>query len=191
MDPSLHAAPLFGAASSSSYVPPAAFGVGSVTEVFPTDPNTPFSVAEKSKKVCLHFFLPCASFSDFFNCLTLNCSCCILYQRPVPNWLREELLKKKSAPLSASAQYSENLNSMEANDAEQTIGRPDQSDSKSNDSAKSTDDDEDDEVPFAILITVLNLHTIDTVFVCCIQDQPSSSLPVYIRGHEERLTRPS
>jgi hypothetical protein len=80
---------------------------------------------------------------------------------------------------------------MEANDAEQTIGRPDQSDSKSNDSAKSTDDDEDDEVPFAILITVLNLHTIDTVFVCCIQDQPSSSLPVYIRGHEERLTRPS
>jgi len=115
MDPSVHAAPLFGAASSSSYVPPAAFGVGSVTEVFPTDPNTPFSVAEKSKK------------------------------RPVPNWLREELLKKKSAPLSASAQYSENLNSMEANDAEQTIGRPDQSDSKSNDLAKSTEDDEDDE----------------------------------------------
>ncbi|CAD6259193.1 unnamed protein product [Miscanthus lutarioriparius] len=111
MNPSVHVAPLFGAASSSSYVPPAAFGVGSVTEVFPTDPNTPFSVAEKSKK------------------------------RPVPNWLREELLKKKSAPLSASAQYSENLNSMEANDAEQTIGRPDQSDSKS----KSTEDDEDDE----------------------------------------------
>lgn len=66
---------------------------------------------------------------------------------------------------------------MEANDAVQTIGRPDQSDNKSNDSAKST---EDDEVPFAILITALNCHTIDTVVVCCIQDQPNSVLPVYI-----------
>ncbi|ONM12607.1 cyclin-related [Zea mays] len=115
MDPSVHAAPLFGAASSSSYVSPAAFGVGNVTEVFPTDPNTPFSVADKSKKP------------------------------PVPNWLREELLKKKSEPLSASAQNSENLNPMEANEAVQTIGRPDQSDSRSNDSAKSTEDDDDDE----------------------------------------------
>lgn len=69
---------------------------------------------------------------------------------------------------------------MEANDAVQTIGRPDQSDNKSNDSAKSTEDDEDDEVPFAILITALNCHTIDTVVVCCIQDQPNSVLPVYI-----------
>ncbi|WVZ87545.1 hypothetical protein U9M48_034168 [Paspalum notatum var. saurae] len=116
MDPSMHAAPLFGAMSSSNYVPPAAFGVGTVTEMFPTDPNTPFSVAEKSKK------------------------------RPVPNWLREELLKKKSAPvISGSALNSANLNSMESSDAEQTPGRPDQSDSKSNDSAKSTEDDEDDE----------------------------------------------
>lgn len=144
--------PLFGAASSSNYVPPAAFGVGSVTEVFPTDPNTPFSIAEKSKKVCLHFFLLHASLSNFSSCLTLNCYCCILYQRPVPNWLREELLKKKSAPLSASAQYAANLNYMEANDAEQALGKPDQSDSRSNDSAKSTEDSEDDEVPFDILI---------------------------------------
>ncbi|RLM65180.1 serine/arginine repetitive matrix protein 2 isoform X2 [Panicum miliaceum] len=112
MDP--HAAPLFGAASSSNYAPPAAFGVGSVTEVFPTDPNTPFSVAEKSKK------------------------------RPVPNWLREELLKKKSAPSNASA-HPTNLNSMESHDAEQPLGIPDQSDSRSNDSAKSTEGNEDDE----------------------------------------------
>ncbi|XP_062184503.1 uncharacterized protein LOC133888325 isoform X2 [Phragmites australis] len=115
MDPSVHAAPLFGAVSGSNYVPPAAFGVGSVTEVFPTDPNTLFSVAEKSKKP------------------------------PVPNWLREELLKKKSAPLSALAQHSSNLNSMESKDAEQPLRRPDQSDSRSNDSAKSTEDDEADE----------------------------------------------
>ncbi|CAN6250510.1 unnamed protein product [Urochloa humidicola] len=113
MDP--HAAPLFGAASSSNYVPPPAFGIGSVTDVFPADPNTPFSVAEKSKK------------------------------RPVPNWLREELLKKKSAPLSASAQHPTKLNSTESDDAEEPLGKPDQSDSRSNDSAKSTEDNEDDE----------------------------------------------
>ncbi|CAO2036881.1 unnamed protein product [Urochloa humidicola] len=113
MDP--HAAPLFGAASSSNYVPPPAFGIGSVTDVFPADPNTPFSVAEKSKK------------------------------RPVPNWLREELLKKKSAPLSASAQHPTKLNSIESDDAEEPLGKPDQSDSRSNDSAKSTEDNEDDE----------------------------------------------
>ncbi|CAN6241259.1 unnamed protein product [Urochloa humidicola] len=113
MDP--HAAPLFGAASSSNYVPPPAFGIGSVTDVFPTDPNMPFSVAEKSKK------------------------------RPVPNWLREELLKKKSAPLIASAQHPTKLNSIESDDAEEPLGKPDQSDSRSNDSAKSTEDNEDDE----------------------------------------------
>ena len=149
MDP--HAAPLFGVASSSNYVPPAAFGVGSVTEVFPTDPNTPFSVAEKSKKVCLLFSLACVFISNLF-VLTLNGSCCILYQRPVPNWLREELLKKKSAPSSASAQHPTNLNSMESHDAEPPLGIPDQSDSRSNDSAKSTEGNEDDEVPFSILI---------------------------------------
>ncbi|KAL6651877.1 hypothetical protein ACP70R_010802 [Stipagrostis hirtigluma subsp. patula] len=115
MDPSVHAAPLFGAVSGSNYVPPAAFGVGSVTEVFPTDANNPFNVAEKSKKP------------------------------PVPNWLREELLKKKSAPMSASAQHSTNLNSTEPSIVEQPLRRPDQSDSRSNDSAKSTEDDEDDE----------------------------------------------
>ncbi|CAN6236539.1 unnamed protein product [Urochloa humidicola] len=113
MDP--HAAPLFGATSSSNYVPPAAFGVGSVTDVFPTDPNTPFSGSEKSKK------------------------------RPVPNWLREELLKKKSAPLSASGQHPTNLNSMESDGAEEPLGKPDQSDTRSNDSAKSIEDNEDDE----------------------------------------------
>lgn len=50
MDPSLHAGPLFGALSGSNYVPPAAFGVGSVTEAFPTDANPFFNVAERSKK---------------------------------------------------------------------------------------------------------------------------------------------
>jgi hypothetical protein len=162
MDP--HAAPLFGAASSSNYAPPAAFGVGSVTEVFPTDPNTPFSIAEKSKKVCLLVFLPCVFISNLSYCLTLNCSCCILYQRPVPNWLREELLKKKSAPLSASAQHPTNLNSMESDDAE-PIGKSSESDSRSNDSSKSTEDNEDDEVPFAIFISVPNCYAIDTGFI--------------------------
>jgi beta-arabinofuranosyltransferase len=41
---------------------------------------------------------------------------------------------------------------MESNDIEQPLRRPDQSDSRSNDSAKSTEDNEDDEVLFTILI---------------------------------------
>jgi hypothetical protein len=49
MDPSLHTGPLFGALSGSNYVPSAAFGVGSLTEAFPTDANPFF--AERSKKV--------------------------------------------------------------------------------------------------------------------------------------------
>ncbi|TVU16454.1 hypothetical protein EJB05_40020, partial [Eragrostis curvula] len=115
MDPSVHAAPLFGAVSGSNYVPPAAFGAGSITEVFPTDPNTPLNAAEKSKKP------------------------------PVPNWLREELLKKKSAPPSISMQHLSHLDSMESNDNEQPQRRPDQSDSRSNDSAKSTEDEDDED----------------------------------------------
>ena len=51
MDHSLHNGPLFGALSGSNYVPPAAFGVGSVTEAFPTDANPFFNVAERTKKV--------------------------------------------------------------------------------------------------------------------------------------------
>lgn len=71
------------------------------------------------------------------------------YQPPVPNWLREELLKKKSAPLSASTQHLSHLDSMASNDIDQPLRRPDQSDRRSNDSAKSTEDDEDDEVLFS------------------------------------------
>ncbi|KAF7004168.1 hypothetical protein CFC21_019412 [Triticum aestivum] len=115
MDPSLHAGPLFGALSGSNYIPPAAFGVGSVTEAFPTDANTLFNVAERSKKP------------------------------PVPNWLREELLKKKSTPVSASVQHSINYDSMDSEDAVEPPKRADQIDSRSISSAKSIIADEADE----------------------------------------------
>uniref|UniRef100_A0A0D9WAR0 Uncharacterized protein n=1 Tax=Leersia perrieri TaxID=77586 RepID=A0A0D9WAR0_9ORYZ len=115
MDPSVHAAPLFGAISGSSYVPPAAFGVGGAAEGFPVDANTPFNVAERSKKP------------------------------PVPNWLREELLKKKSTSMNASVQHPAEFHSTGSEDTENTLKSADQADGRSMDSAKSTDDDEDDE----------------------------------------------
>uniref|UniRef100_A0A0E0DJI7 Uncharacterized protein n=1 Tax=Oryza meridionalis TaxID=40149 RepID=A0A0E0DJI7_9ORYZ len=115
MDPSVHAAPLFGAVSGSSYIPPSAFGVGNVTEAFPVDANTPFNVTERSKKP------------------------------PVPNWLREELLKKKSTSVSASVQHSTEFHSTGSEDAEKILKSSDQADSRSVDSAKSTDDEEEDE----------------------------------------------
>ncbi|XP_047063559.1 histone-lysine N-methyltransferase SETD1A-like [Lolium rigidum] len=113
MDPSLHTGPLFGALSGSNYVPPAVFGVGSLTEAFPTDANPLF--AERSKKP------------------------------PVPNWLREELLKKKSTPVSASVQHSTNSDSMESEDAAEPPKIANETDSRSIGSAKSIEDDEDDE----------------------------------------------
>ncbi|KAM0883394.1 hypothetical protein ACQ4PT_031662 [Festuca glaucescens] len=113
MDPSLHTGPLFGALSGSNYVPPAVFGVGSLTEAFPTDANPLF--AERSKKP------------------------------PVPNWLREELLKKKSTPVSASVQHSTNSDSMESEEAAEPPKIANQTDSRSIGSAKSIEDDEDDE----------------------------------------------
>ncbi|XP_051219596.1 uncharacterized protein [Lolium perenne] len=113
MDPSLHTGPLFGALSGSNYVPPAVFGVGSLTEAFPTDANPLF--AERSKKP------------------------------PVPNWLREELLKKKSTPMSASVQHSTNSDSMESEDAAEPPKIANETDSRSIGSAKSIEDDEDDE----------------------------------------------
>ena len=70
MDPSLHAGPLFGALSGSNYIPPAAFGVGSVTEAFPTDANTLFNVAERSKKV--GFVVPFISLAYHHSRLTFN-----------------------------------------------------------------------------------------------------------------------
>jgi hypothetical protein len=73
-----------------------------------------------------------------------------MYQPPVPNWLREELLKKKSTPASASVQHSTNSDSMESEDAAEPPKIANQTDSRSIGSAKSTEDDEDDEVLFSI-----------------------------------------
>ncbi|KAL5216707.1 hypothetical protein ABZP36_008108 [Zizania latifolia] len=124
MDPSVYTAPLFGAVSGSSYVPPAAFGVDNMIEAFPVDANTPFNVAERSKKP------------------------------PVPNWLREELLKKKSTSSSASAQHPTEFHSMGSEDAEKTLKSADQTDSRIVDSTKSTDDDDEDEIEAARMAAI-------------------------------------
>ena len=73
-----------------------------------------------------------------------------MYQPPVPNWLREELLKKKSTPVSASVQHSTNYDSMDSEDAAEPPKRADQADSRSIGSAKSIVADEADEVLFFI-----------------------------------------
>lgn len=70
----------------------------------------------------------------------------------MPNWLREELLKKKSTSVSASVQHSTEFHSKGSEDAEKILKSSDQADSRSVDSVKSTDDDEEDEVQFAILL---------------------------------------
>ena len=112
MDPSLHT----GALSGSNYVPPAAFGVGSVSEAFPTDTKHSFQCCKtvKESRFCSSIYFTCLS-SQPFNFSWFLCS--IMHPPPLPNWLREELLKKKSTLVSASVQHPTNSDSMESEDA--------------------------------------------------------------------------
>lgn len=77
-----------------------------------------------------------------------------ILQAAVPNWLREEIIKKKSSiPSALSTQPAGNsFDSIGSEDGDRSLRRADQSDSKSIDSTRSTED-EDDEVsspPLAI-----------------------------------------
>jgi hypothetical protein len=90
-----------------------------------------------------------------------------MYQPPVPNWLREELLKKKSTPVSTLVQHSTNFDSMESEDAAEPPKRADQSDSRSIGSAKSTQDDEDDEVLFSLHHLLLSINAVHITLLIC------------------------
>ncbi|PKA54656.1 hypothetical protein AXF42_Ash000491 [Apostasia shenzhenica] len=117
----MHPAPVFGGIPPPNLQPP----ISSAT--------TPFV---PSIGTSLH----AATFPGDANC-SLNMS-----ERPkkaaVPNWLREEIIKKKSASVnSGSAQP----RSIDMEDADKPFTRTNQADSKSLDSSKSTEDEEDDE----------------------------------------------
>lgn len=70
-------------------------------------------------------------------------------QAPVPNWLKEELFKSSALPKPSI--NSKELQQAEDDSTDKSFGKGDQADSKSLDSSKSTEE-EDDEVLFFTLI---------------------------------------
>ncbi|KAL4193419.1 hypothetical protein AMTRI_Chr06g176810 [Amborella trichopoda] len=84
--------------------------------VFPGDANGTFSTSERPKKAS------------------------------VPNWLREEIMKKKAAVMASSVQDPSSEHSVHTSgDEDKSLGKVDQADSKSIDSARSTEDEDDEE----------------------------------------------
>lgn len=149
------------------------FGIGAGSGHHPTTVFTPdvYGVPERPKKVIL-VFTP----SDFLtqiplaNCITLlpihlhSCSWNFSHnysrnlsffffgksQASVPNWLREEIIKNKSAITTSSLEHpKEETESIEDEAVDKSLGKADQADSKSIDSSKSTEEEDDDEVFFA------------------------------------------
>ena len=69
----------------------------------------------------------------------------------MPNWLREEIIKNKAAITNSTPeQFKEGIQSMEDVSIDKPIGEGDQVDSKSMDSSRSTEED-DDEVSNSVL----------------------------------------
>ncbi|CAN6464433.1 unnamed protein product [Victoria cruziana] len=137
----VHAVPVIGGVSGSNFrptIPPmnAPFGVSAgaplqLPPAFPTDMNGTFSISERPKKAS------------------------------VPSWLREEIMKKKAAVMSSSIQ-DQSLDipshTSDVDGAEKVFKKVDQEDSKSLDSAKSTEEDDDEDDVEAERSALLNLE---------------------------------
>lgn len=73
-------------------------------------------------------------------------------QAAVPNWLREELIKKKSAIASTNILHS---GAIQMEDADISFKKTDQADNQSLDSRMSIEDDDDDEVQSLFLVDIV------------------------------------
>lgn len=68
-------------------------------------------------------------------------------QASVPNWLREEIIKKKPAIVSSAQDLqNEDAQSTEDEVGDKSYGKGDQADSKTIASSRSNEDEDDDEV---------------------------------------------
>ncbi|XP_059657846.1 nucleolar protein NET1 isoform X2 [Cornus florida] len=121
-----HSAPIFGRMPGPSFpstIPTvgAPFGIGTGTALHPTtgfpgDVYGVSSVSERPKK------------------------------GSVPNWLREEIIKKKAAIGSSALEHpKEESQYIEDESVDKSLGKGDQADSKSIDSSRSTEEEDDDE----------------------------------------------
>ncbi|XAR48103.1 hypothetical protein NMG60_11030816 [Bertholletia excelsa] len=118
-----HSAPLFARMPTSAFQPTipsvgAPFGIGTGTGLHGTTafPGDVFGVSDRPKKAS------------------------------VPNWLREEIIKKKAVIGTAGSEHSkEDTDSVENEAFGKSLGKADQADSKSLDSSRSTEEEDDDE----------------------------------------------
>ncbi|PKU61186.1 uncharacterized protein LOC110113971 isoform X1 [Dendrobium catenatum] len=117
----VHSTPVFGGIAAPSFQAPVSpisapfvLGVGASLHSpdFPGDGNGSFSLSERPKKAA------------------------------VPNWLREELIKKKSAITSTNLLHS---GVVQMEDADMSFRKTDQADNQSLDSRRSTEEEDDDE----------------------------------------------
>ncbi|MCD7465360.1 hypothetical protein HAX54_001167 [Datura stramonium] len=119
-----HTAPLFGRAQSSSFHPTvpsvgAHFGVGAGAALHPASafPADAYGISDRPKKAA------------------------------VPNWLREEIIKKKAVITTSAPELpKEDSQSIEDEGVNRSYRKGDQADSKSIDSSRSTEEEDDDEV---------------------------------------------
>ncbi|KAJ8569751.1 hypothetical protein K7X08_006328 [Anisodus acutangulus] len=126
-----HTAPLFGRAQSSSFNPSvpsvgAHFGVGAGAALHPPAafPADAYGISDRPKKAA------------------------------VPNWLREEIIKKKAViTTSAPDLPKEDSQSIEDEGVDKSYRKGDQADSKSIDSSRPTEEEDDDEVEVEVART--------------------------------------
>lgn len=79
----------------------------------------------------------------------------------MPNWLREEIIKKKAVITSSSLEHPREETQFIEEGVDRSFGKVDQADSKSIDSSRSTEEEDDDEVTFFCLMIIHFLH------LCC------------------------
>ncbi|KAK9090324.1 hypothetical protein Sjap_023501 [Stephania japonica] len=145
------AAPMFGQISGTHFrptIPPvsASYGLGAATALhfpatFPGDANGFSNVSEQPKKVRL-FGLWSLEFMFIF---IYGVSCGNL-QASVPNWLREEIIKKAVNTSSSQANPVGDPDELsEEGGVEKSFTRAARADNRSNDSSRTSDDEDDDE----------------------------------------------
>lgn len=146
-----HAAPPFGSFHGTSFqstIPSAGvpYGLGPGSALHPTAgfPGDVYGVSERPKKVstCLDWF-PVNENYSYFGCHAIVEN----FQASVPNWLKEEIIKNASVITRSSLEHpKEETQSVDDDGVDKSFGKGDQADSRSIDSSRSTEEEEEDEV---------------------------------------------
>lgn len=108
---------------------------------FPGDGFVASGVPDRPKKVLVYSSAPSplkVSFTNYF----------VIFQPSVPNWLREELIKNKAVITTSTPEFSEDTKSVEEEAINKSFVKGDP-DSKSIDSSRSTEEEDDEEVSFS------------------------------------------